>query len=136
MKKQTIVTLFFILLFASALYSQSVKKIVLDEKDSVSGYYLAVEPKGNLITGVLVLLPGFGMNAESIFPESKLYNVAYVNNILTIAFAEGNKLYADSIVQSKLNAVLEDVIRKYKVSPENFVLSGYSAGGIVALRYV
>ena len=36
----------------------------------------------------------------------------------------------------KLNAVLEDVIRKYKVSPEYFILSGYSAGGIVALRYV
>jgi pimeloyl-ACP methyl ester carboxylesterase len=136
MKKRTIVTLFFILIIASTLYSQSVKKIVLDEKDSVSGYYLAVEPQGNLITGVLVLLPGFGMNAESIFPESKLYNVAYINNILTITFAEGNKLYADSIVQSKLNAVLEDVIRKYKVSPEKFVLSGYSAGGIVALRYV
>ena len=40
------------------------------------------------------------MSAESIFPESKLYNVAYVNNILTITFAEGNKLYADSILDT------------------------------------
>ena len=68
MKKQTLVTLFIILLFASNLYSQSVKKIILDEKDSVSGYYLAVEPQGNLITGVLVLLPGFRNECRKYFP--------------------------------------------------------------------
>jgi pimeloyl-ACP methyl ester carboxylesterase len=135
MKKLT-TTILFSLLLHNILFCQSIKKIVLDEKDSISGYYLAVEPRRDSIAGVLVLLSGFGEKAESIFPETKLYNVAYVNNILTIAFAEGNKLSADSVVQSKLTAVLEDVIKKYKVKPEGFVLGGYSAGGVVAMRYV
>ena len=135
MKKLT-TTILFILFLNNTSYSQSVKKVILNEKDSLSGYYLVVEPQRDSVAGVLVLLPGFGQNAESIFPETKLYNVAYVNNILTITFAEGNKLSADSTVQSKLTAVFNDVIRRYKVNPENFVLGGYSAGGIVAMRYV
>jgi pimeloyl-ACP methyl ester carboxylesterase len=135
MKKLTI-TLLFPLFLINTLYCQSVKKIILDEKDSLSVYYLAVEPRSDSIAGVLVLFPGFGERAENIFPESKLHNVAYANRILTIAIAEGNKLYADSIVQSKINKVLDDVIKKYKVDPEKFVLGGYSAGGIVAMRYV
>ncbi|WKX77393.1 hypothetical protein [Zobellia laminariae] len=36
--------------------SQSVEKIVLDEEDETSGYYLAVVPAGNKVEGVLVLL--------------------------------------------------------------------------------
>ena len=116
--KELTITLFLIPLFGSFLFCQSIKRIVLNEKDYISGYYLAVEPQGDSIAGVLVLLSGFGQNAESIFPETKLHNVAYVNNILTIAFAEGNKLSADSIAQTKLTAVLRDVIKKYNVNPE------------------
>ena len=121
-------------LVSNFLFGQSINKIVLDSKDSLSGYYLALEPHDS-IKGVLVLLPGFGEYPENIFPESKLFNVAYANNILTIVWAEGNKLYADSIVQIKLTTVLKDVIKKYRVNKGNFVLGGYSAGGMVALRY-
>lgn len=135
MNKKTICILFFILQVNNFLFCQSIKKIVVNEKDSVSGYYLALEPEDS-INGVLVLLTGFGQESETIFPESKLFNVAYVNNILTIAFSEGNKLYADSEVQSKLTTVLKDVIKKYKVKPDKFVLAGYSVGGMIAMRYV
>lgn len=112
----------------------AVQKIIIDQQDSVYGYYLAFVPKNN-ITGVLLLFPGFGQIAETVFPETKLENVANDNNILTIVIAEGNKLYADSPVQKKITAALKDVINRYKVSPEKFVLGGFSAGGMVALRY-
>jgi hypothetical protein len=42
------------------VYYHSIKKIVLNEKDSVGGYYYSVEPHSDSIAGVLVLLPGFG----------------------------------------------------------------------------
>lgn len=116
-------------------YSQSIKKIVLDEKDEISGYYLVLEPVEQEIEGVLVLLPGFGQRAEDIFPETKLHNVAYSNNILTIGFAEGTRLYTDKEIQDKFTAVLNDVIERYTVDKGKFVLGGYSAGGAVALRY-
>jgi len=126
-----------LLLFSSnIIYSQSVKKTVVNKKELYSGYYLAVEPEGDSIAGVLVLLAGFGQHAEDIFPETKLQNVAYSNHILTIAFAGGNKLYADSITQINLTAVLNDILDKYKVDSKKFVIGGFSAGGMIALRYV
>lgn len=114
----------------------SIAKIVFNQKDSASCYYLVIKPKSDSIAGALILLAGFGQKAESIFPETKLDSVAYANNILTIAVAGGNKLYADSVVQSKLTAVLRDVIGKYKINRDKFVLGGFSAGGTIVLRYV
>jgi len=116
--------------------AQSVKKIVLNDQDFYSGYYLVVEPETDSIAGVLVLLAGFGQIAENTLPETKLHNVAYANHILTISFACGNKLYADSVTQANINAVLKNVITKYKVNTSDFVLGGFSAGGMIALRYV
>jgi hypothetical protein len=118
--------------------AQSVKKYVVG-KDSISGYYLVVEPQHysehDSIAGVLVLLSGFSQYAESIFPETRLPNVAYANNILTVMFAAGYKMYADAETQVQLTAVLKDVLKRYKVGADKFVIGGYSAGGTVVLRY-
>jgi pimeloyl-ACP methyl ester carboxylesterase len=139
MKLRLILFLFQLLLISDGVFAQSIKKIVLNPNDNISGYYLAVEPDRthvDSIHGVLVLLAGFSQQAENTFPETKLHNVAYVNNILTIGFAAGFKLYCDSTENANLTAVLKDVIKRYKVKPENFVLGGYSGGGTIALRYV
>jgi pimeloyl-ACP methyl ester carboxylesterase len=104
-------------------------------KDTVSGYYLSVKPPTNTVNGVLVLLDGFGGRAESVFVESMLPNVAYANDILTVAVAMGEKIYADSVVIGKLNLLLRDAIKRYKVPPDKFVIGGFSAGGTIALRY-
>lgn len=123
-------------LFCQNVYAQTLKKIVLDDKDFYNGHYLVVEPKTDSIEGVLVLLAGFGQCAEDTPPETKLQNIAYTNNILTIFYAAGNKLYADSISQVKLTKIIKDVLKRYKVNKNNFVIGGYSAGGMIALRYV
>lgn len=118
-------------------YAQTIKKIILDEQDTHSGYYLVVEPQNkDTISGVLVLLAGFGQTAEHTPPETKLHNVAYAHSIVTVFYAGGNKLYADSITQAKLSKVINDIIKRYKVNRNTFVLGGYSAGGMLAMRYV
>jgi len=119
----------------TAAFTQNFERVVLDSKDPVSGYYLAVKPQSNAIKGVVVLLDGFGGRAEDIFAESKLQNIAYANNLLTISLAIGNKMYADSVVISKLNAAFKDIISRYSIKPDTFVLGGFSAGGTIALRY-
>ncbi len=134
MKKLSLL-LCFCFSFAASCCAQSVKKIVVDESDAVSGYYLALEPAAKPLAGVLVLLPGYGGGAESVFPETKLPNVAYANNLLVVAVAAGTKLYADSTVTPKLGRIFRDVIERYDVKPEQFVLGGFSAGGTIALRY-
>jgi dienelactone hydrolase len=138
MKIKSIPTVFHImaLLFYYPCHSQSIKKITLNESDFYTGSYLVVEPKNDTIDGVLVLIAGFGQRADDIFPESKLDSVSQENKILTIGFAAGNKLYADSITQARLSAVLKDVISRYKINSQKFVLGGFSAGGMIALRYV
>lgn len=118
-------------------YSQTLKKIVLDTTDYYSGHYLVMEPENNdSIAGVLFLLAGFGQRPEHSTPETKLHTIAQKNNILTIFYAGGNKLYADSITQLKITKVLKDVLNRYNVKSNTFVLGGYSAGGMIAMRYV
>jgi dienelactone hydrolase len=124
------------LLLSQLSFGQTLKKIVLDDKDLYSGHYLVVEPETDSIEGVLVLMAGFGQRPEDTPPETKLHNVAYANNILTVFYAGGNKLYADSIVEAKLSGVVRDILKRYHVKKNQFVLGGFSAGGMIAMRYV
>jgi len=130
---------YFLVLLSFLIYqfgsSQSVEKIVLDEEDETSGYYLAVVPAENKIEGVLVLLPGFGQQAETIFTETQLHKEACTNNILTIGFAAGPRLLLEQSIQEKFTKVLQDVIERFSVDKNMFVLGGFSAGGTIALRY-
>ncbi|GAA0892794.1 hypothetical protein GCM10009122_24730 [Fulvivirga kasyanovii] len=118
----------------SVAFGQNYEKIIFNSKID-DGYYLAVVPESKELSGVLVLLPGFGQKAESIFPETKIHNVAYLHGILTIAIAGGRKLYADDEVVSRLNAALEHVKEKYNVDRDKFFIGGFSAGGTISLRY-
>ncbi len=116
-------------------YTQNYEKIVIDKSDSLYGYYLAVRPQSSNIKGVMVLLPGYGSGPETIFPETKLHNVAYINDILTIAVSTDRKLYADQSVTDGLNKILKDVIARFSVPADKFVIGGFSAGGTLSLRY-
>jgi hypothetical protein len=81
------------------------------------------------------LLDGFGGRPESILVESALPDVAFANDILTIGVGMGEKIYADSAVIGKMNSILRDVVQRYKVPADKFVIGGFSAGGTISLRY-
>lgn len=134
--KKGLVIVMILFINSQISFAQLLQKIELDTSDFYCGHYLAVVPQSDSISGVLVLLSGFGQRAEDTPPETKLHNVAYLNNILTIFYAAGNKLYADSSTRVKLNRVMRDVMTRYKVGKNSFVLGGFSAGGMIALRYV
>lgn len=134
MKCKVILTICSALLFNFAL-GQTFEKISFSDKDP-GDYYLAVKPVSNKIKGVLILLPGYAEIPESIFPETKLFNVAFINDILTIAVAAGPKLYADDAVIDKLNRALLNIRKRFPdVSKDNFIIGGFSAGGSLSLRY-
>jgi pimeloyl-ACP methyl ester carboxylesterase len=128
-----LIFLYLFFTFSHLVCSQSIEKVVLNSKDS-SVYYLAVKPFADEIKGVLVLLPGFGEQAEAIFPETKLHNVAFMNNILTVGVSVGNKIYVDAAVIEKINLVLNDILKRFKVKSDSFVVGGFSVGGTISLR--
>lgn len=109
-------------------------KHTVDQSDAEYGYYLTIEPKGK-IEGTLLLLPGFGQLAQYVFPETKLHKFAAENNLLTISFSTRFRSSADDFYQRKLNTTLKDAIKRYDLDPEKFVIGGFSAGGVIALRY-
>lgn len=134
MKYSIVLTICSTLLFSCVL-AQNFEKVVFSDKGA-GDYYIAVKPVSNKIKGVLVLLPGYAEIPESIFPETKLFNVAFVNDIVTIAVAGGPKLYADEVVIEKINRALFDIRKRYPgVSKDNFIIGGFSAGGSLSLRY-
>ena len=134
MKQKFILTLSIVLIFGRVL-GQNFEKVNFNDKN-VDDYYLILKPQTDNIKGVLILLPGYGEKAESIFHQSKLFNVAYANDILTVAIAGGDKIYADEQVISKLDRGLTDLIKRNPNIPkEKFVIGGFSAGGTISLRY-
>jgi len=134
MGQRTLTTVLALFVLSSAL-GQNFEKIVFNDKDA-DDYYIQLKPPTEKINGVLILLPGYGEKAESIFPSSKLFNTAYANGVLTIAIAGGEKIYADEKVMEKLNRGLADFLKRNPNIPrDKFVMGGFSAGGTISLRY-
>lgn len=124
---------FIIIFFPLSLQSQIVEKVVFDQNDKNS-YYLAVPPLSGNIKGTLVFFTGF-YSLERIIAESKLQNVAYSNDILTIWASTEDKLWADSTVLAKVDFILRDVIKKYTIDTSRLALGCYSVPGNIILRY-
>lgn len=134
--KETFLCMLTLVFWIAQIKAQSIEKIVINDQNPISGYYLAIKPTSDQIDNVLVLLPGYGEPPESIISETKLHVIGQSNNIITIGLVEGPKLYADEHVQGALTRVLKDVIERYGVDKDKFVIGGFSSGGAVALRYV
>lgn len=130
-----ILVLLFVFCQTSLLIAQDFEKIIINAQDSLGGYYLSLKP-WNEIQGVLVLFPTSGHPPETIFEESKLQNIAWSNNLLTVAVSAGKSFYADTESLENINSILKDVIARYDVKPNQFVIGGFGGGGMIGLRYV
>src|ERR1700730_12385195 len=115
-------------------YSQNTEKIIFNSSDSANDYYLAIPPLSGNTQGVQVLLTSF-MSPESVLSESKLQNVAYGNNLLTIVASMGQGLSADSSSVYRLNVILKSVVGHYSADTSGFVLGALGYTGNIALRY-
>jgi hypothetical protein len=111
MKRGLLVVLGFLPLFVGA---QNLEKVVFDPADSVNGYYLAVRPLSGTIRGVMVVFRSF-RGPESIPPETKLHNVASVNDILTVYASIGWRLTPGAEVVERMNRLFAHVLSQYKV---------------------
>ena len=124
-----------LLIPATAVFSQQPEKIWFNKSDSVYGYYVVIPPATKRVQGALVLLDGYAGNADGFFADTRLQNVAYVNDLLTVCVPTGMRLYADTSMLGLLNRILNDTMAKYNLRKDQFAIGGFSAGGIIAVRY-
>lgn len=107
----------------------------IDEDDALSGYYLTYRPEEKP-KGILLLLPGFNQQAESIQQETQLPYAAAEAGWLVLTHAGGQTLLATDSVRQRFNQVLQHARQQYALPADiPLVIGGFSAGGTLALRY-
>jgi hypothetical protein len=114
--------------------SQNTEKVIFNKNDSANDYYLAIPPLSGNIQGVQVLMSSF-MPPESILSESRLQNVAYGNDLLTIVASLGPVLTADSASVNRINLILKNVIERYSADTSKFAFGALGYAGNITLRY-
>src|SRR3954471_24581547 len=114
--------------------AQNSERISFDLNDNTGGYYLAIQPKSKQIKGTIVLLTSF-LAPEDLLAETKLHNVAYNNDILTVFAPMKQKLYADNVSIDRMNAIVNDIVQRFHADTSKFALAVYDEAGNIALRY-
>lgn len=115
-------------------YAQKTVEKWFNPADSTYGFYLVNEPASKDIKGAIILLDGYGGNA-SFFKEISIDEEAIKNNLLVVAIPTGNRIYADATIIDILNIALREVISTYRIPKNKFIIGGFSAGGVIALKY-
>ena len=124
-----------LLLFIAGVSGQTLEKKWFDSKDSVYGYYTIIQPRSLRIQAALILLDGYSGNAVDFLSETKIHNVAFANDILTVCIPTGFRLYIDQAMIDLLNRILAELKKEYRLKKDQFVIGGMSSGGTIALRY-
>ncbi|MBV6646390.1 MAG: hypothetical protein KI790_13125 [Cyclobacteriaceae bacterium] len=116
------------------IQGQDFKRIEFTESDGKTGYYL-VDPSISNPDGTIFLIAGFGGNPEEIFQESQIPSVAKGKNILTIGLSNELQFYMDEDMYRHLKESISNALIRYQIKSKNFVIGGFSAGGVIAARF-
>ncbi|WP_290789796.1 hypothetical protein [Flavihumibacter sp. UBA7668] len=104
------------------------------DKDSTTLFYEKIVPENKPI-GVIVILPGSGERIEDVKKQINLHRFAVQKNFLVI-FPSINWGTNKHIPEHQfLDTIFKQLVNKYKVPKDKFVLGGFSGGGMVALTY-
>ncbi len=114
---------------------QQIEKVWFDKNDPVYGYYVVIKPASGRVQGAVVLFDGFNGNADGFLTETKIHNVAYANDLLTVCVPTGQRLYADTSIIHLVNTILTGIVKEYGLKKDKFAIGGMSSGGTIAIRY-
>ena len=115
-----------------------IEKVFLDKSDTTKNYYSIIYPPKLPWKGYLILVPGFGENADNVFQQTDLSKKLALNGILTIipTFQDGTLSFGvDSLSQLTFIKILKDVTKKHNLIDQRFYVGGFSIGGSCAIKY-
>jgi hypothetical protein len=114
---------------------EHVERIFRDPKDSSYNFYLTLEPTTSP-KALLVILPGFGGYPREILEGTDIASKARKDGYLVvIPYLAVETFYADSISLRNLETLIPELMEKYKIPKNKFIIGGHSAGGNGALLY-
>lgn len=141
MKKILFFTLLFNLLSCKA---QEFEKIVVSKTDSSELYindgdstelfYYKFVPK-NKIEGILVILPSGGELVENTLKQITLPQIAVKKGIMVIIPSINWSTDNQDAEFKLLDTIFKEIVGKYKVSKNKFIIGGLSNGGTISLAY-
>lgn len=105
-----------------------------DTAKNKSEYDIAICTASKEICGRLILLRRF-LSSKRLLAETKLQNITYANNILTLFTPALLKLYTDSFALSRCDAILSEVCSGFSSEASPFALAGYDVSESIALHY-
>ncbi|MGM0579986.1 MAG: alpha/beta hydrolase [Bacteroidota bacterium] len=120
------------------LYGQKIEKVYLDKTDSTKNFYTIIYPPELDWKGYIVILPGFGQNAERVLEQTNLPKLTARNGLLTIipTLQDGVLSFGiDNPSQKSLKNIIQDVKSKHQIDGQNFYIGGFSIGGSAAIKY-
>jgi pimeloyl-ACP methyl ester carboxylesterase len=104
------------------------------DKDSTTLFYRLLIPKGKPL-GVLVILPGAGEPLDDAEQQITLHKLAVAKGMLVI-FPSINWGTTKHIPEHEmLDKIFSQVIQRFDVPKDKFVLGGFSGGAMLALTY-
>ncbi len=120
------------------LYGQKIEKVYLDESDSSKNCYTIIYPAEQDWKGYIIILPGFGQNADRVLEQTNLPKLTAQKGLLTIipTLQDGVLSFGvDNPSQKSLENIIQDVKSKHNLDGQNFYIGGFSIGGSAAIKY-
>jgi Lipase (class 3) len=104
--------------------------------DTTQNFYCSLIPEKE-ITGLLLILPGFGTMPEEMMLETKLPEKAVAKNYLVVipVLDKWDTFYMDDLCMTRMDTLLAEIYSKYKIPENRFIIGGHSMGGTGAVLY-
>jgi hypothetical protein len=112
-----------------------VEQVFRNKTDSSTNYYLVLEPTTQP-KGLILILPGYSSFPSGVLEGSDLPSKARKQGYIVIVPYLGlETFYLDSAAQGNLQTLVPEILSKYSVPANKFIIGGHSAGGNAALLY-
>ena len=126
----------FLLLLSWPILGQKSQIVYRTKGDTTENFYLALLPE-KISRGLLVILPGFGTTPSEVLQETRLPLISckagYTVVIpLLVAYQKED---LSSMFQMRLEALIPELLSKYRIAKDKLMIGGHSLGGHQALYY-
>jgi len=117
---------------------QKIEKVYLDKNDHSKNHYTLIYPSEESFKGYIVIMPGFGENAQEVLEQTNLPKLTAKNGLLTIipTLQDGVLSFGvDSRSQESLENIIHEVRSNHDLENKVFFIGGFSIGGSCAIKY-